>query len=303
MSAKKGKKKWMIIVAIVLVLALIIGVVVVGAGQKQEQEVGGSIELVTKRTIANSISANGSVEAANKENVTGGSYGMKVETLNVKEGDIVAAGDVLCVFNTDDVDEQIKTTEENIANAKNDKSEQVADYDEQIAEQKASNEADLTEAKEKLAEAETKLAQEKEELAKWEKKYADGKAEGTITVSEEIDLVSTINTQKSTVDSAQSRVDTCKSRVDSLEDADTSSLEDAKENYIEQINDTIDGYEERLESLQEQKAEATIYAGISGVVTAVNVTAGANFNGGTIASIESIDKFVVEAQVEEYDFL
>lgn len=301
MSAKKGKKKWMIIVAIVLVLALIIGIAVVGAGQKQEKEVGGSIELVTKRTIANSISANGSVEAANKENVTGGSYGMKVETLNVKEGDIVAAGDVLCVFNTDDVDEQIKTTEENIANAKNDKSEQVADYDEQIAEQKASNEADLTEAKEKLAEAETKLAQEKEELAKWEKKYADGKAEGTITVSEEIDLVSTINTQKSTVDSAQSRVDTCKSRVDSLEDADTSSLEDAKENYIEQMNDTIDGYEERLESLQEQKAEATIYAGIGGVVTAVNVTAGANFNGGTIASIESIDKFVVEAQVEEYD--
>lgn len=301
MSENKGKKKWIIIVAVVLVFVLVIGLVVAGIGNRQQESAGGSVEFVTKRTIANSISANGTIEAANTENVTGGSYGAKVESVNVKLGDVVAAGDVICVFNTDDLDEQIKTVQDNIADAKKEKQEQLAEYDEQIAEQKTSNAEDLAEAKEDLAEAEAKLAEEKEELAKWEKKYADGIANDSLSVSEELELVSTINAQKSTVDNAQSRVDTYKSRVESLEDADTSNLEDAKENYAEQMDSTIENYEDRLESLTEQKEDATIYAGIAGVVTALNVNEGSSFSGGTIASIEGVDIFIVEAQVEEYD--
>ena len=302
MSAKKGKKKWIIIVvAVVLVIALVAGLAIAGVGKKQDQATNGTVELITKRTIANSITANGTVEAANTENVTGGSYGMQVEIVKVKEGDIVAAGDVICVFNTDDIDEQIQTVQDNIADAKEDKQTQLADYDEQIAEQKEANAEDLAEAKENLADAEMKLAEEKAELAKWEKKYADGVANNSLSVSEELELVSTINSQKTTVDNAQNRVDSYKSRVDSLEDADTSNLEDAKENYAEQMDNTIEGYEERLDALQEQKDDCTIRAGISGVVTAVNVSEGSNFNGGTIASIEGVDRFIVEAQVEEYD--
>ncbi|MBQ3557925.1 MAG: efflux RND transporter periplasmic adaptor subunit [Agathobacter sp.] len=302
MSAKKGKKKWIIIiVAVVLVIALIVGLAVAGAGKKQEQTTKGTVELITKRTIANSITANGMIEAANTENVTGGSYGMKVESVKVKAGEVVAVGDVICIFNTDDLDEQIKTVQDNIADAKEDKQTQLADYDKQIADRKAENAEDLAEAKENLAEAEAKLAEEKAELAKWEKEYADGIANNTLSVSDKVDLVSTINSQKTTVDNAQNRVDNYKSRVESLEDADTSNLEDAKENYAEQMDNTIDNYEDRLESLQEQKEDCTIRAGISGVVTAVNVTEGSNFNGGTIASIEGVDRFIVEAQVEEYD--
>ena len=308
MSAKKGKKKWIIIVAVVLVIALGIGLVISGMGNKKQEKAGGTIELITKRNIANSITANGMIEAANKENVTGGSYGMKVDSVAVEAGDMVAVGDIICVFNSDDIDEQIKTAQDNIADAKKEKQEQLAEYDEQIAEQKASNEEDLAEAKEELAKAEEKLAAEKAELAKWEKKYADGLANNEdedplndMTISEEVELVSTINSQKTTVDNAQSRVDTYKSRVENLEDADTSNLEDAKDNYAEQMDTTIENYEDRLETLTEQKNDCTIRAGIAGVVTAVNVSEGSNFNGGTIASIEGVDKFVVEAQVEEYD--
>ena len=301
MAAQKGKKKWIIIVAVILVIALVGGLVVAGLGNKQQETAGGSVELVTKRTIANSITANGTVEAANTENVTGGSYGMKVEKVYVKEGDVVAAGDVICVFDTSDIDEQIKTAQDNIADAKKEKKEQLADYDEQIADQKTANTEDLAEAKEDLAEAEAKLAEEKAELAKWEAKYEEGIANNSLSVTEELELVSTINSQKSTVDNAQSRVDTYKNRVDALEDTDTSNLEDAKDNYAEQMDNTIESYEERLESLTEQKEDATIRAGIAGVITALNVSEGNTFNGGTIASIEGVDRFIVEAQVEEYD--
>lgn len=302
MSAKNGKKKWIIIVAVVVVIALVIaGLSFTGSNKKQEQTTSGTVELITKRTIANSITANGTVEAANTENVTGGSYGMKVETVPVKEGDMVVEGDVICTFNTEDIDEQIKTVMDNISDAKSDKQTQLADYDEQIADQKTSNADNLAEAKENLAEAEADLKEEKTELEKWEKKYEDGIAAGTLSVTEELELVSTINSQKNAVNNAQSRVDSYKSRIENLEDQDTSNLEDAKENYAEQMDTRIDNYEEQLEALQEQKEDCTIRAGISGVITAINVSEGSNFNGGTIASIEGVERFIVEAQVEEYD--
>lgn len=308
MTAKKGNKKWIIIVAVVLVLALVIGLAVAGAGTKKQDGPGGSVELITRRTIANSITANGTIEAANTESLTGGSYGMKVESVNVKLGDVVAAGDVICVFNTDDLDEQIKTVQDNITETKKDKQEQLADYDEQISDRKETNEKNLTDAKKNLKEAEEKLAKEKAELAKWEKKYADGLANNAdenpandMSISEELELVATINSQKSSVDNAQSRVDTYKSRVEDLEEADVTNLEDAKKNYADQVDNTIENYEERLETLTEQKEDATIRAGIDGVITAINVTEGANFNGGTIANIEGVDRFIVEVQVEEYD--
>ena len=302
MSAKNGKKKWIIIVAVVVVIALVIaGLSFAGSNKKQEQTTSGTVELITKRTIANSITANGTVEAANTENVTGGSYGMKVETVPVKEGDMVVEGDVICTFNTEDIDEQIKTVMDNISDAKSDKQTQLADYDEQIADQKTSNAENLAEAKENLSEAEADLKEEKAELEKWEKKYEDGIAAGTLSVTEELELVSTINSQKNAVNNAQSRVDSYKSRIEDLEDQDTSNLEDAKENYAEQMDTRIDNYEEQLEALQEQKEDCTIRAGISGVITAINVSEGSNFNGGTIASIEGVERFIVEAQVEEYD--
>lgn len=302
MAAKKGKKKWIILVAVVLVIALVAGVAIAGFGNTQTQKPGGTVEFITKRTIANSITANGNVEAANVENLTSGSYGMKVESVKAKEGDMVVVGDIVCVFDTSDIDEQIKTVQDNIKDAKADKEEQLADYDKQIADRTETNATNLAEAKENLAEAEADLAEAKESLAQKEKEYNDYLTNGgNATDINAIQMESVIENKKNSVTSAQSRVDSYKTRVEELEEADTKNLEDAKDNYIEQIDTTIDNYEERLENLQEQKADATIKAGISGVVTAINVSEGANFNGGTIASIEGVDKFIVEAQVEEYD--
>lgn len=303
MSAKKGKKKWIIIiVAVVLVVAIVLGLVFAG-GSKQEQTTSGAVELITKRTIANSITANGTVEAANTENVTGGSYGMQVETVNVKEGDIVAAGDVICTFNTEDIDEQIKNVQDNIAETKTDKETQLADYDEQIADQQNTNAENLAEAKEDLAEAEADLKKAQDSLAQKQAEYdAYVAKEGqSATDINAIQMESVIEEKKNTVESIQSRVDSYKSRVENLEDQDTTNLEDAKENYAEQVDTTIDNYEDQLETLQEQREDCIIRAGISGIVTAINVTEGASFNGGTIASIEGVDQFIVEAQVEEYD--
>ena len=302
MTAKSGKKKWIVIIAVLVIIAIIAGVAFSGVSKGQQAESKGTVEKIVKRTIANSISGNGTVEALNAENVTGGSYGMKVDSVKVEEGAMVNAGDVICVFNTDNIEEQIDNVEQNIKDAKADKKEQLADYDEQIKDAKESNAEQLQTAKDNLKEAKEDLKEAKESLAQKQKEYdayiaAGGKpADIQATQMENI-----IETKKSNVETIQSRVDSYQNRVDTLEDQDTSNLEDAKKNYAEQMDDRISNYEEQLEELKEQKADATIYAGISGVVTAVNVSVGGNFNGGTIARIEGVDKFIIEAQVEEYD--
>lgn len=302
MAAKNGKKKWMIIVVVLVVIALIASVAFSGVSKGQQAEAEGTVEKITKRTIANSISGNGTIEALHTENVTGGSYGMKVDSVNVEEGAMVNAGDVICVFNTDSIEEQIETIEKNIKDAKADKKEQLADYDEQIKDAKESNAQQLQTAKDNLKEAKEDLKEAKESLAQKQAEYDAYIAEGgKATDIQATQMENIIETKKSNVETIQSRVDSYQSRVDSLENQDTSNLEDAKESYAEQMDDRISNYEEQLEELKEQKEDATIYAGISGVVTEVNVSVGGNFNGGTIARIEGVDKFIVEAQVEEYD--
>ncbi len=301
MSQKNSKKKWIIIAIAVAIIAIVIGVVVAANSGKSAEGPQGTVEFITKRTIANSISGNGTIEAANKEDVTGGSYGMTVESVNVAEGDIVNKGDIICVFDTSNIDEQIESVEEQIAEYKSNKTTQLADYDKQIEDSKNSTAEDLEEAKANLATAEAELVEAEAELAARQKKYDDAVAAGGLGISDETDLLSQISSQEMVVDSAQARVDSYNAQIDSLEDSDTSALEDAKENYEEQMDTSIDNLEEQLETLREQKDDATIVAGISGTITALNVTEGAQFNGGTIASIEGVDRFIVEAQIEEYD--
>ena len=227
---------------------------------------------------------------------------MKVDTVKVAEGDMVTAGDVICIFNTDTLDEQIKNVKENIKDAKEDKKEQLADYDQQIKDAKENNAEQLKTAKENLKNAKADLAEAKESLAQKQAEYDAYIAEGgKPTDIQATQMENIIESKKSNVETIKSRVDSYQSRVDSLEDQDTSALEDAKKAYKEQMDNTISNYEEQLENYEEQKADATIYAGISGVVTAVNVVVGGSFNGGTIARIECVDQFIVEAQVEEYD--
>lgn len=304
MSAKNGKKKWLIIIAVVLVVAVVIGGVVVShASNNQTVENSGNIERIKKRTIVNSITGTGTVESASVENVKGSSYGMKVETLHVTEGDTVEAGDIICTFNTESIEEQIQSIEENIAETKEKKNEQLAEYNQQIADTEASNadklemlSENLENVKTELAEAETALVQKQAEY----KVYLaqEGHTEQDL---EAVQMKIIIESRKMSIEMMQLQVSSYESQIESLEKQDTSLLEDAKDSYAEQMNDIISALEKQLESLEEQKENAVVYAGISGTVTSVNASAGSTFFGDSIATIEGMEQFIIEAQVEEYD--
>lgn len=59
--------------------------------------------------------------------------------------------------------------------------------------------------------------------------------------------------------------------------------------------------EEQLNAYQKQLAETNLKAPAAGTVTAVNVKAGDYYTGGAVVTIEGIESFIVETEIDEYD--
>lgn len=303
MLEKKGKKRWIIIsIVAVVVVGLIIGIVAINSSSSASQQTAGTVEKITKRTIANSISGSGVIEATDRQDVTGGSFGMTVATVNVEVGDVVAKGDIICVFDTEAIDEQIADLQKQIEDAEANRATQNAEFDQQMVNADADRAEDLAKAKENLAEAQTDLAEAEADLAARQAEYEEYLAAGNeSTTLEAMQMESVIDTKKSTVQTIRMRVDSYQSQVDIYTEADNSNIENTKENYNNQVDSSIESLKDILERYQDQKADAVIRAGIAGTVTSLNVTEGTTFSAGTIATIEGVDTFIIEAQIEEYD--
>lgn len=299
---KIGKKKWIVIVAVIVVVAIIVGVANSASGKKTENVVTGTVAMIEKRTIANSINGNGTVESAEKEDVTGGSMGMEVVSVNVEAGDTVTAGDIICVFDTDDLQDRVEDLQEQVADVEEARIEYNEEQDRQQIEAVGNQQSNLNQLAKDLETEKNNLKVEEKELATLEEEYRQAKEENA-DLTETVDAAhrSRISTQQGVVNAAQSRVDNIQTQIDRWEEQDNWVYVERKEDNDEQAKERTDSLNEQIADYQEQINEATVRASVSGVVTRVNVTEGATFTGGVIASIEAVDQFVVEAQIEEYD--
>lgn len=59
--------------------------------------------------------------------------------------------------------------------------------------------------------------------------------------------------------------------------------------------------EEQLASTNKQLEEGNLKSTVSGTVTAVNVKKGDTYQGGTLLTIEGVESFIIEANIDEYD--
>ena len=307
MSIKKlGKKKWMIIVVAIMIVAIIVGVAASASNKNTENAVSGTVATIEKRTIANSINGNGTVEPLEKEDVTGGSMGMKVVDIRVAEGDVVAAGDVICVFDTEDLQDRVKDLQEQIADVEESRTEYNEEQDRQQIEAVTTQQANLNQLVIDLKDAKSELKDAKSELsnryAEYEAKKAEAEAAGTVmSVQDVVSYESYISQQQTVVTTKQSKVDSIQAQIDRWEEQDNWVYVERKEDNDEQAKERTDALNEQIADYQEQINDATVRASVSGMVTRVNVTEGSTFTGGTIATIETVDQFIVEAQIEEYD--
>ena len=157
-----------------------------------------------------------------------------------------------------------------------------------------------------MEKAEADLKNANADLDNLKKQYDEAKANaetagGTLSATEDAAHRSRISTQQTVVNTAQTRVDTIESQMNVLLEQDNYVYVERKEENDKRAKERTDALNEQIQEYQEQINEATVCASVSGVVTSVNVKEGTTFTGGVIANIETVDSFVIEAQIEEYD--
>lgn len=114
---KKWSKKKKIILGIVILVIAIIGITLLKPKSVEVEKI--ETEAIQKRNIAKSISATGVIATSDTKNVTGKLTGKEIKTVNIKEGQKIAVGDVICTFDTSDLQENLATaqTSKNLTNA------------------------------------------------------------------------------------------------------------------------------------------------------------------------------------------
>ncbi len=176
------KKKILLAVAAVVVIA---GIAVVVSFTSKRNDMRENMEaafttetaLIERQTLTNSISATGTVESAETKTVNTKMTNMEVVAVNVKEGDYVEEGTIICEFDSSDYEEelakaktnksindQLDALEGDAATAYN---EAVYEADKGLAEIREERD----EAKDEYQAAEDELEDEENDLASAKKAY------------------------------------------------------------------------------------------------------------------------------------
>lgn len=110
-------------------------------------------------------------------------------------------------------------------------------------------------------------------------------------------LKSAVDQTKSAYETAEKAYNNTSSNLDS---AILSAQDAAAASRISSSTATL-SLEEQLTAYRKQLNEGNLKSTVSGTVTAVNVKKGDNYQGGTLLTIEGVESFIIEANVDEYD--
>ncbi|MCC8129376.1 MAG: HlyD family efflux transporter periplasmic adaptor subunit [Clostridiales bacterium] len=100
------QKRWLVLGTIILVALIFLIPFIQDGGARADTSVEVETETAVIGTIRETVSASGSVQSADSEPVTA-QYSGVISSVEVSEGDVVEAGDVLATYDTDDLTEQI----------------------------------------------------------------------------------------------------------------------------------------------------------------------------------------------------
>ncbi len=116
---KKHKK---LVILLIVTALLAIGFFVIRSKAKEAMaaltQLTEETAYVERRSIQSSVSSTGEIISDNTRNITAALTGYEVLTVNVKVGDIVAQGDVLCTFDTEDLEDSLEDAEDALSAAR-----------------------------------------------------------------------------------------------------------------------------------------------------------------------------------------
>lgn len=271
---KKKHKKRLIILAVVLVVVILAGVWISGFIRRSRQMMLAMMNQVVTasvetRTLVSSISATGTIGSVRSKEITAAVNGVELTALYVEVGDYVQAGDLICEFDTSDLEKSmadavdsldntlarinidLSSAQRSLAEAKetrdiqNARNEQAVenawnDYVKQAEKVGTLNE-ELNNLKNSQEAKKKEIETLEKELTAKEKELADAKAgSSTGTVSggdggSSVESQGPINQLTAQVQDLQAQIQSLQSQMQSIQ-----SMVTAKENELTQARNTQD---------------------------------------------------------------
>ncbi len=331
MEKKKNRKKK--IITAVIIIAVIVGI---GAGitscasnmlSSVTEVIAQNDETLSiqKQNLIRSISVSGTVQSGSLVKVTS-MTNAKIQTLNVKIGDYVNEGDILCIFDSSDIQKEYDSIQESI-----NKTDEMNQHTHEINQRNlndaiADKEITLNQAQRNIDDAKTACQNAYDKY----NSLNDKCYEYLNKVNELYDSLDYIEDEleyqdvyqqyeqysqlyESTIaerDAIDEQLSTYDSAVQSAYDAYKTAEKNA-DSAIQSMQDTINAEkfnsdsssQTQLEKLAQQLEECTVKAEKSGIITSLNVAEGSIPTTDALMTIEDASSLKINVQIKEADIL
>lgn len=323
----KSKKKTIIFLVVVLIL---VAIFVNIFGKKEDEEPNFDVAKIETKTLTTSISATGKVVAENSKNVTSQLVNYKVNKVNVKVGDKVNVGDVLCTFDTADLAKTVNDLQASIDAGTISGNATVTGAEASLQSAQIQNDMQLDPLNKQvqtawqeyqnhntpLQNSKAELAQKQSEASALQAQLDSAVAQGNQALIDQIN--SALVPKNAEVAEVQARVTQQEAEVKVFKDA-YDTLQDQYNKQQQMASASLAGvqsqvdsakaqtsvatltYEQQLSAYRKQLADTNLKATEAGTVTAVNIKAGDYYAGGVLFTVEGVESFVVETEIDEYD--
>ncbi|MDE5583434.1 MAG: efflux RND transporter periplasmic adaptor subunit [Ruminococcus sp.] len=283
------------------------------------------ISEIEYRDISNHINVSGNVESENLVKVTS-KLNAKISTVNVELGSYVKEGDILCVFDSSELQQQYDSlleTQNNLQN-QNEHTHQInqrnienAKRDKQISLEQAQRAIDdAIYAQDKAYQKESNLVNEINNETTRRNNASDimNKTDDPQKYEEASqtfqDAEMKIQTKEASLEAIRDQLDSYDNAVQSAYDAYTATERNANLT-IQNYQDILDSEqfqknstsETELEKLADSIAECTVKAPKSGVITSLNIAEGSIPTTDALMTIENMDSLKIKVQISEADIL
>lgn len=310
----KGKKKTGCIIAIIIAVVLLVGLIILikmGIGMAQNMMSNTPYGKATVRDLSEYVSISGNVSSSSTTNVTT-ELMQKVKKLNVKVGDNVKKGDVICELDSSSLQESYDKLNANAEKAQSAEEFQNTIRQRNLADAKSNRTAMLNKAQQAINDAERERDEayntynaNVEEINSMIAQIDAADEETAAQMQKRIEMLGAVNEklypQLPSYDAAVKAAQEAYNETQRSADQLVQSAQDAID--AEQYTVTNDSTADDLAKLREQIDACTITAPADGVVTRVAVDEGGIPVNGNLMTIENTDSLVIRGKVNEADIL
>lgn len=329
---KKSRKKRTVIIIVIIAVILIAMIAGIAAcfsslASSLENMTNSMLETTTveKRDIVNDISVSGSVESEDLVNVTS-TVTAKIKSLNVELGSHVEEGDVLCEFDSSDLQQQYdsllrtqnnadqmaanthKINERNLENAKTDKDMALNQAQRGIDEAERARDNAYAKVDTLQNDLNNQIAQRDQARA-----ALDGIEDPALyeAAAQQYQAAeATVQSTQASLDALRDQLPNYDSAVQNAKDA-YASAERSANAAIQSYQDVLDAEayssdssaSDQLQKLADSIDACTVRAPRGGIITSLNVAVGSIPTSDALMTIEDTDALKITVSIAETDIL